>query len=401
MIAKRDNPKRFEFFCVHELSAPTLCKLVGVRMVWDYGNHSYQDFRQWSDFPFSPCYSLMTETQDTRPKAHFPRWIWHAAPMKEFKRYAENCFVDHRMTAFSCWAPFPPGYVNFETFYEIFFDWWTRYVASEPKAYELIPDTPKHRYVVMVADAYAIADERSILNYHVAGYFPIKDEVPLSYVRLAFIGPIIYHLLVKWIGGLRKCLGYRGNRARKDHRELPKYPCVYCGKKSLMGMDMCMEFSRGIFYPTCLSLFRSSHPVDPVGAKKPPWLVTAMQQPNPEKVWGIVADSEVERPRNATIARSVVEDHRKVACFGGLVIKTVDFNLADAVKRKFRENVRGPMMGAIRFDISIERLAAAVSGPKSTTSVGQFFEANEHFRRYYASLFLNCREKPLCWKQAA
>ena len=57
MIAKRDNPKRFEFFCVHERSAPTLshpggedmCKLVGVRMVLDYGNDSYHDFRQWSN----------------------------------------------------------------------------------------------------------------------------------------------------------------------------------------------------------------------------------------------------------------------------------------------------------------------------------------------------------------
>ena len=65
----------------------------------------------------------------------------------------------------------PPGNANSEKFYDIFFDWWTRYVASEPKAYELIPDTPKHRYVVtvvMLAGVCAIAEERSILNYHVA-----------------------------------------------------------------------------------------------------------------------------------------------------------------------------------------------------------------------------------------
>ena len=48
------------------------------------------------------------------------------------------------------------------------------------------------------------------------------------------------------------------------------------------------------------------------------------------------------------------------------------------------------------FDISIERLITAITGPKSTIIFGQFLEANEHFRRYYASLFLNCREKPLC-----
>ena len=84
--------------------------------------------------------------------------------------------------------------------------------------------------------------------------------------------------------------------------------------------------------------------MDPTGAKKPSWLVTAMQQPDPENVWGIVADSHVERLRNATIARSIVEDCRKVACFGGVVIAAVDFSLAAEVQRKFREHVRGPMM---------------------------------------------------------
>ena len=49
-------------------------------------------------------------------------------------------------------------------------------------------------------------------------------------------------------------------------------------------------------------------------------------------------------------------------------------------------------MGAIRFDISLERLVAAVTGPQSTMMAGQFFEANEHFRNYYASLFLNCMQ---------
>ena len=61
MIAKRDNLQGFGFFCVHELSAPTLshpggedvCQLVGVRMVLDYGNHSYQDLRFPSVVEFS------------------------------------------------------------------------------------------------------------------------------------------------------------------------------------------------------------------------------------------------------------------------------------------------------------------------------------------------------------
>ena len=87
----------------------------------------------------------MTTAQDKKPLPNFPRWLWHVVPMKEFKRYAENGSVDHRINSFSCWAPFPPGAEGSARFYKVFIDWWVRNVANEPKAYELIPNTPKHR----------------------------------------------------------------------------------------------------------------------------------------------------------------------------------------------------------------------------------------------------------------
>ena len=54
MIAKKDAPKRFEFFCVEKRSAPTsscpsgeeILQFAGVRLVMDYGNHLFQDFRR-------------------------------------------------------------------------------------------------------------------------------------------------------------------------------------------------------------------------------------------------------------------------------------------------------------------------------------------------------------------
>ena len=107
-----------------------------------------------------------------------------------------------------------------------------------------------------------------------------------------------------------------------------------------MGMHMCMDCNRGIH----LSLFRFSHLMDPTGVKQPPWLATALRQPGPDQARDIVADSEVERLRLSTIARSLIEDHRKVAFFGGVVIKAVDHGLSNEVKPKFRANVRGPMI---------------------------------------------------------
>ena len=191
-IAKRDTPKRFEFFCVDLRTAPSvsqpsggeLLQVAGVRMVLDYGNHSFADFRNWTNGKSSPCYSLMTTAQDKKPLPNFPRWLWHVVTMKEFKRYAENGSVDHRINSFSCWAPFPPGAEGSARFYEVFIDWWVRNVANEPKAYELIPNTPKHRYVALLGDGYAIAEERAPINYHVARYFPIKDEIRLHIFAL-------------------------------------------------------------------------------------------------------------------------------------------------------------------------------------------------------------------------
>ena len=251
-VAKRDSPKRFEFFCVDLRTAPTasqprggeLLQIAGVRMVLDYGNHSFADFRNWTNGKHSPCYSLMTTAQDKKPLPNFPRWLWHVVPMKEFKRYAENGSVDRRINSFSCWAPFPPEVEGSTRFYEIFIDWWTRNVANEPKAYELVPNTPKHRYVVLLGDGYAIAEERSPINYHVAGYFPIKDENPFAYIRFAFMldsGAWIRNSPVKWVGGLRKCTGFRGcSRSDQCHRPLPRIRCLYCGKGFVMGMHMCL-----------------------------------------------------------------------------------------------------------------------------------------------------------------
>ena len=144
-----------------------------------------------------------------------------------------------------------------------------------------------------------------------------------------------------------------------------------------------------------MAVFRNSQPMDPACVRIPDWLKDQMRKSPDEQLWAMVPDSEVAHLRNCTIARNVAEDHRKVALFGGIVIKAVGCTLSDEVKQRFRASVRGPMMGAIQFDISIERLVSAITGPKSDMMFGAFMSANEHFRRYYASLFLNCREKPL------
>ena len=74
--------------------------------------------------------------------------------------------------------------------------------------------------------------------------------------------------------------------------------------------------------------------------------------------------------------------------------KSSDYKLTDEAKKRFRHNVRGAFVGALRFDLSIERLVAKLTG-KSADTVTEFFKTHGDFRRYHASLFLNCRDKPL------
>ena len=124
-------------------SGGELLQIAGVRMVLDYGNHSFADFRNWTNGKHSPCYSLMTTAQDKKPLPNFPQWLWHVVPVKEFKRYAENGSVDHRINSFSCWAPFPPGAEGSARFYEIFIDPYTseklKFLAANSKIELPIP----------------------------------------------------------------------------------------------------------------------------------------------------------------------------------------------------------------------------------------------------------------------
>ena len=99
--------------------------------------------------------------------------------------------------------------------------------------------------------------------------------------------------------------------------------------------------------------------------------------------------------RNFTASRSLAEEHRKITFFGVPATKSSDHKLTAEAKNRFKHNVRGALVGAVRFDLSIERLVAKLNGKASTVTVGEFFKANGDFCRYYASLFLNCRDKPL------
>ena len=111
--------------------------------------------------------------------------------------------------------------------------------------------------------------------------------------------------------------------------------------------------------------------------------------------WELVDPAKFAPFRNFTASRSLAEEHRKITFFGVPATKSSDHKLTAEAKKRFKRNVRGALVGAVRFDLSIERLVAKLNGKESNVTVGEFFRTNGDFRRYYASLFLNCRDKPL------
>ena len=60
----------------------------------------------------------------------------------------------------------------------------------------------------------------------------------------------------------------------------------------------------------------------------------------------------------------------------------------------FKKNVRGSLQGAIRLDMSVERLVAGMAGKDSNLTLGEFFATDTAISvvKHFGSLYLRCRE---------
>ena len=105
--------------------------------------------------------------------------------------------------------------------------------------------------------------------------------------------------------------------------------------------------------------------------------------------------------RNFPVSRSLAEDHRRTAFFGISAIRCASVDLSSKDIELFKKSVRGTLQGAIRFDMSVERLVSGLTGKDSLMTVEEFFTSGTDVAttlvKHYGSLYINCREKPVCF----
>ncbi|CAE7831647.1 GABBR2 [Symbiodinium sp. CCMP2592] len=110
----------------------------------------------------------------------------------------------------------------------------------------------------------------------------------------------------------------------------------------------------------------------------------------------------IKQLRNFPVSRSLAEDHRQTAFFGVPPIKCTAADTSPKEVELFKKSVRGTIQGAIRLDISIERLVAGITGKEARCGVEEFFNSQSiacatTIVKHFGAVFATCREKPLCY----
>ena len=116
---------------------------------------------------------------------------------------------------------------------------------------------------------------------------------------------------------------------------------------------------------------------------------------------GAPMNTDCTPTRESNTCGTTRKDHRRTAFFGVSPIQCTSVNLTDDEIELFKKSVRGTLQGAIRVDVSIERLVAGLTGKESTMSVEDFLRSDTTIAntvaKHYGSLVVNCREKPVCF----
>ena len=404
---RRDKGNRFEVFVKHDYQQWTTKEeaymmIAGVRLVFEYGSMPYGIFRKFvvaDESPFAKFargYGQITDYVDK----NFPKWGWGVCSVNDWKRYSQTGIIDlESWQNHQVLFPFPPHDDRNTNFIATYMDKLRANirVMSDVREELLPPGLPTERFVVYMVDLHAIADEVQPVYYHGAGFFAVKELISFPYIALAYFmdtASVVYNAGILFKGGPGSANGYRGDRTKFEEilKRSTISMCSYCAAPLVVGSHCCFDCSRPIYYPEGFFSHSKSpeHQTDPLTLTVPEFA-----KDGPPLNWELVDPVKFTPYRNFTASRSLAEEHRKITFFGVPATKSSDHLLTDEAKKKFRHNVRGALVGAVRFDLSIERLVAKLHGKESSVTVGEFFKSNGDFRRYYASLFLNCRDKPL------
>ncbi|CAE7733830.1 Tdrkh [Symbiodinium sp. CCMP2592] len=262
-----------------------------------------------------------------------------------------------------------------------------------------------NRMIVFAIDLHMIAAGINPIVFHPRGYYAIKDSIPLACMPIAYFmdtGSLVFNTAFKYTGGPKFGTGPKRGDHKRETWPLASFDCPMCGASFPVGLHMCHSCTKPIHYPD--GMFYAD-PVNPFQVEyygsHAEWLNELIER-NELKEFRLHEYPAIKQLRNFPVSRSLAEDHRQTAFFGVPPIKCTAADTSPKEVELFKKSVRGTIQGAIRLDISIERLVAGITGKEARCGVEEFLNSQSiacaiTIVKHFGAVFATCREKPLCY----
>ncbi|CAE7237318.1 unnamed protein product [Symbiodinium sp. CCMP2592] len=414
-LARTDNNRMFEFF-YSTINGDGSPQFVGIRATYGFGPDSFNRFRLLTKCQHGPFIQLAQDQYIAGERRrnvarHHPQYGWGCATIREFFGFMSDCKINPpRGQLFLTLLPYAPGSGMNNEWEEVYMN-----VRTNPKretlsntasSQSMLPEgLGSNRMIVFAIDLHMIAAGINPITFHPRGYYAIKDSIPLACMPITYFmdtGTLVFNTAFKYIGGPKFGTGPERGNHRRESWPLASFDCPMCGASFPVGLHMCHSCTKPIHYPD--GMFYAD-PVNPFQVEyygsHADWLNDLIER-NKLTEFQLHEYPAIKHLRNFPVSRSLSEDHRQTAFFGVPPIKCVAVDTSPGEVELFKKSVRGTIQGAMRLDISIERLVAGITGKEARMGVEEFFSSQSiacavTIVKHYGAVFATCREKPLCY----
>ncbi|CAE7248022.1 JNK [Symbiodinium sp. CCMP2592] len=373
-IARTDNNRMFGFFysTIDNDGSP---QFVGIRATYGFGPDNFNRFRLLTKCQHGPFIQLAQDhyvagERKRNVARYHPQYGWGCATIREFFGYMSDCKLNPpKGRLFLTLLPYAPGSGNNNEWEEVYMNVrmnpGRETLSNTASSQSMLPEgMGSNRMIVFAIDLHMIAAGINPIVFHPRGYYAIKDSIPLACMPIAYFmdtGSLVFNTAFKYVGGPKFGTGpKRGDHKRERGRLLVEY--------------------------------YGSHAE---------WLNELIER-NELKEFRLHEYPAIKQLRNFPVSRSIAEDHRQTAFFGVPPIKCTAADTSPKEVELFKKSVRGAIQGAIRLDISIERLVAGITGKEARSGVEEFLNSQSiacaiTIVKHFGAVFATCREKPLCY----
>ncbi|CAE7775567.1 unnamed protein product [Symbiodinium sp. CCMP2592] len=415
-IARTDNNRMFEFFysTIDNDGSP---QFVGIRATYGFGPDNFNRFRLLTKCQHGPFIQLAQDhyvagERKRNVARYHPQYGWGCATIREFFGYMSDCKINPpKGRLFLTLLPYAPGSGNNNEWEEVYMNVrmnpGRETLSNTASSQSMLPEgMGSNRMIVFAIDLHMIAAGINPIVFHPRGYYAIKDSIPLACMPIAYFmdtGSLVFNTAFKYVGGPKFGTGPKRGDHKRETWPLASFDCPMCGASFPVGsLHMCHSCTKPIHYPD--GMFYAD-PVNPFQVEyygsHAEWLNELIER-NELKEFRLHEYPAIKQLRNFPVSRSLAEDHRQTAFFGVPPIKCTAADTSPKEVELFKKSVRGTIQGAIRLDISIERLVAGITGKEARCGVEEFLNSQSiacaiTIVKHFGAVFATCREKPLCY----